>query len=353
MTDRSSVLASIEAKRSSAVTSAQFLSITENAFPIPSNLFIDPEFLETQINPDDIVTAETPAIQIESLLDTLENNFTHIENLEHGWNGYDAPIPNSDSIETAKSFFAHLQRHQFEPNSILASVMGGITIRITNKSRDVFIEFYNNGRILIIQNQKNNIDSEPNIFSISNSIEDFDYAIKQISGFLYLDYSDRMHIQNHSVTEDQHYHEDETLSFRFPKECFISPDSIEFSAIRVPNMSCNRSKYNGKPTDVLCGYYRHSDGSIVSYLDWGVAEFNVADIPNPLLWRSIPFTSIAVHIPKRKNFYHTEIQSFDASNDPINARGIYTEEILAQWRIKLNQNIHVSSPPGKYFPPIE
>ncbi|MCF7809724.1 hypothetical protein K9N50_01910 [bacterium] len=301
------------------------------------------------INYNTILSSNSELDSEVQLSHNIDNNFLKLEKLSVGWDGYKAQIPNSDSLDNAKKFSRLLLKNNIISNSILASVMGGVIIRISARLREVFIEFYNNGKILVMKNDKTTQNDQPSIFSIDDSSDDFEYAIKQIQGFLYFDYPDRMYSNNHRILEDQIYSDSESLYFRFPKSYFINTDNLELGAINVPNMSCNRYKYGGKPEDVLCGYYSRSDGTIVTYIDWGVAEFKVSDIPNPLLWRAIPFYSKAVHIPERKNYYHTEIQSFDSNKNPIEARGAYSEEILMLWREKLRNRLKTPIIPGSLF----
>lgn len=79
--------------------------------------------------------------------DQVFANIDELSELADGWNGYNAPSPNENSVSTAKRFLYSMKEFGKLPTRIAASAVGGIGITQRNNNRKVCVEFFNNSLI--------------------------------------------------------------------------------------------------------------------------------------------------------------------------------------------------------------
>jgi hypothetical protein len=137
-------------------------------------------------------------------------------------------------------------------------------------------------------------------------------------------------------SDDQTFEDDEHLFRGFHPDALCGT-SIELDAIELPDMSVNRGKY-GPPEWVLL-----LDG----FEGWGVASFQVKDIPRELLHLGLLlFTFIPVHVPLKLNYPHSEVRAYDENGNRIKAKERLDPDMHLRWRECLLQKIHVIIFPG-------
>jgi hypothetical protein len=161
--------------------------------------------------------------------------------------------------------------------------------------------------------------------------------------------ADRMLTKYHDIKKDPNFSDSEELYFRFPPNYYEPPDSVNEAGIRPPDMSVNRSKYDGKPRDVLTSYRTLSDGTIEPFIHWGVAQFTAGNIPSAMIDPQIGFRSRIIHDPVPDNFYHSEIRMYN----PKTGKRLRTRnpsETLA-WRLALKRVLTVPIQPSKESEP--
>ena len=100
--------------------------------------------------------------------------------------------------------------------------------------------------------------------------------------------------------EDPDFSASESLYMRVKEEQILSKGGLSNLEIRFPCQSVNRSKYS-EPEDVLIGYNDRG---------FGVAAFNVGDIPDPYYEGSVEYRLKMSHVPWEENFAHSELQTF-------------------------------------------
>lgn len=97
-----------------------------------------------------------------------------MENLEHGWDGYQADPPSTTTIDQARTILQTLYRMNLEPNRVAASAEGGITLAFYNSERYGDIELLNSGEVLAITSSGN---GNPEVWEVSG-----DKQIKEALG---------------------------------------------------------------------------------------------------------------------------------------------------------------------------
>jgi hypothetical protein len=101
--------------------------------------------------------------------------------LREGWNGYTAPAPSEKAILTAKVFVETLLREKYEPKRVAASSVGGVAVTHRRNNRTVYVEFYNDGRVLALFSDD---ISEPVIKRIEPSYKAFKELIAEMRDYL-------------------------------------------------------------------------------------------------------------------------------------------------------------------------
>lgn len=80
----------------------------------------------------------------------LQGKLESFENLEMGWDGYNAAPPSIVSITNARRVLRLLSVAYLKPSSVSPSIVGGIGITIRSDVRKSYIECYNNGSIYLL-----------------------------------------------------------------------------------------------------------------------------------------------------------------------------------------------------------
>lgn len=111
----------------------------------------------------------------------LFEQFNELSNLSDGWDSYDAPAPNSQSIESASSFLELLRPVGLEPTNIGPSVMGGVGFTFGEGKRIGFVEFYNEGDACAILSDG---DSDPITKDVSLTGLGFQSIIADVQDYL-------------------------------------------------------------------------------------------------------------------------------------------------------------------------
>ncbi|MCF6285937.1 MAG: hypothetical protein L3K26_12180 [Candidatus Hydrogenedentes bacterium] len=135
----------------------------------------------------------------------------------------------------------------------------------------------------------------------------------------------------------------EKLYRRFPPEHYKGGMKIPIYAVELPDVSVNRSKHGGKAEyvlyDVVKGTYREH---------FGIVEFSVGDIPNPIpLENQTRVETKVSHEPELLNYFHSEIQAHDEVRGHLkNIEEDIDEEWVAAWRVKMRRALTVVKKPG-------
>jgi hypothetical protein len=114
-----------------------------------------------------------------------------------------------------------------------------------------------------------------------------------------IDRPDRMYRSGRSL--DQVFDESELLYNRCLAE-HIEEERLLATAIRFPDWSVNRAKYS-EPEDVL----------IPDYLDWGIAAFEVGNVPKSLTSPApgnVKYDFRVAHDPVEDNYSHSEVRTY-------------------------------------------
>jgi hypothetical protein len=112
---------------------------------------------------------------------TWAEKFSKISRLQEGWNGYTAPAPTEKAILLAKSFVDTLLREKYEPRRLAPSAVGGVGVTQRKGDRSVYIEFYNDGRVLALFSDNVN---EPQIKRIEPGYQSFKRLIAEMRDYL-------------------------------------------------------------------------------------------------------------------------------------------------------------------------
>jgi len=75
----------------------------------------------------------------------LTDELASLRHCKIGWGGYDAPIPNENSIAAAENALRVLEGLNAEPTAVLPSADAGVGICFTENDHYAHIEFLNNG----------------------------------------------------------------------------------------------------------------------------------------------------------------------------------------------------------------
>ncbi len=156
-----------------------------------------------------------------------------------------------------------------------------------------------------------------------------------------------MYSSNFDLTEDQDFAPKERLFLRFKPDHYKTWGTISLAAIEMPDMSVNREKHGGEPEFVLAGHSK-SGGKKIIYDNWGVASFNVKDIPGEQGFEGEIFSFRPFHQPTRKNFFHSEIRCYDSENIHIDSKELYPDHVKLRWRDRLRHEIQVVIRPGDF-----
>src|SRR5262245_54926616 len=108
---------------------------------------------------------------------TWAEKFSRISRLQEGWNGYTAPAPTETAVLLARSFIDMLVREKYEPRRLAPSVVGGVGVTQRKGKRSVYVEIYNDGRVLALFSDD---VSEPEIKRIEPGYQSFKRLIAEM-----------------------------------------------------------------------------------------------------------------------------------------------------------------------------
>lgn len=134
---------------------------------------------------------------------------------------------------------------------------------------------------------------------------------------------------------DQDFPDNEILYRRFSSKHLMPGPKVNLAAIDLPDMSVNRSKGGGTLEHVLVGNEAY-----------GVFGFFVGDIPSESFHNGRRHSFKPVHVPHRKNYFHSEIQCFDFEGVHIIASEAIPQQILFRWRYQLREKTKVLRTPA-------
>ncbi len=144
------------------------------------------------------------------------------------------------------------------------------------------------------------------------------------------DYPERLWRENRSI--DSNFDPNEKLYRRFPSHWFNREQNrVLPPAFSLPNCSVNREKYS-QPQDVLL---HRASCPTHNCLNWGVASFQVNDIPPHISSSEGNYNLGVVHDPCEYNYSHSEIRAYHhgQDNETTNIKNI----IKKKFRTALSQ----------------
>ncbi len=131
---------------------------------------------------------------------------------------------------------------------------------------------------------------------------------------------------------DMNFDDNEKLYNRFKQE-FLAEGKFLPTGIKFPDWSVNREKYS-EPEDVL----------IPDYLEWGISQFNVSDVPNTLTSTGdIKFDFKVEHDPVEDNYSHSEVRSY--KNGQHNKKIDVNNAVKKRFRQILSEKIVIIKQP--------
>jgi hypothetical protein len=104
-----------------------------------------------------------------------------LRNLGNDWNGYATPAPSDAAIVTAKAFLSAFLGTDFEPSRLAPSVSGGVGITHKNRSRRVYVEFFNDGDVCVLFSDG---ESDPRSRRVKPAYGKFEGLIDEIREYL-------------------------------------------------------------------------------------------------------------------------------------------------------------------------
>jgi hypothetical protein len=112
---------------------------------------------------------------------TWQMKFVQLSKLQDGWNGYDAPAPSEKARRTAESFVDTLLKEKYEPRRLAPSAVGGVGVTQRKGNRSVYVEFYNDGRVLALFSDD---VSEPQVKRVEPGLQSFKKLIAEMRDYL-------------------------------------------------------------------------------------------------------------------------------------------------------------------------
>jgi hypothetical protein len=130
-------------------------------------------------------------------------------------------------------------------------------------------------------------------------------------------------LRRRSRVFDAQFDQFEKLFLRCQKEWIDQHGQVKPANIHFPDQSVNRERYS-KPRDVLLAV--DTRGS-ASFLLWGVAFVQVADIPHPMVSEgNVQYQFTVEHDPLEHNYAHSELR-------------VYKNGVREQTKKKINQEV--------------
>jgi hypothetical protein len=107
--------------------------------------------------------------------------FAELSKLKDGWNGYNAPAPSEQARLTARCFVDILLKEKYEPRRLAPSAVGGVGVTQRKGNRSVYVEFYNDGRVLALFSDD---VSEPEVKRVEPGLQSFKKLIAVMRDYL-------------------------------------------------------------------------------------------------------------------------------------------------------------------------
>lgn len=79
-----------------------------------------------------------------------QDKLRRMEQLKDGWDSYSAPAPSIDVINRARAFLRILKIAKYFPDAVRPSVVGGVGITLREGDSMAYIEFLNDGNVLLL-----------------------------------------------------------------------------------------------------------------------------------------------------------------------------------------------------------
>jgi hypothetical protein len=112
----------------------------------------------------------------------LNERLAELANIAEGWDSYGAPVPMPATIASAERALEKLRFSLLLPEIVAPSAEGGVAIYFSKGSQKAFIEFLNEGEVLLARYGK---DDEPNVKVLRNGLQDLDdQALQEIRDHL-------------------------------------------------------------------------------------------------------------------------------------------------------------------------
>lgn len=112
----------------------------------------------------------------------LNEALSEMTALHEGWDSYGAPVPEPGAIATAVRALDRLKLSMLLPQIVMPSAEGGVSIYFSQGNQKAFIEFLNEGEVLLARYGK---DDEPNVKVLRNGLDDLnDQALQEIRNHL-------------------------------------------------------------------------------------------------------------------------------------------------------------------------
>jgi hypothetical protein len=105
-------------------------------------------------------------------------------NLKAGWNGYAAPAPTPEAIAFARGFISNLLNAQEGPVHVDPSAIGGVGVTRRSGNKLIYVEFYNDGKILALFSDEDDEEADPLIKQIVPGYQSYKDLSSEIRGFL-------------------------------------------------------------------------------------------------------------------------------------------------------------------------
>jgi hypothetical protein len=118
----------------------------------------------------------------EEIFSQLSKRLAELHSLTEDWDSYGAPAPAAETIANAARALEKLRFSLLLPEIIAPSAEGGVAIYFSQGKQKAFIEFLNEGDVLLARYGK---DDEPNVEVLRNGLQDLnDQALQEIRDHL-------------------------------------------------------------------------------------------------------------------------------------------------------------------------
>jgi hypothetical protein len=112
----------------------------------------------------------------------LAERLAELASIAEDWDSYGAPVPLAATIASAERALEKLRFSFLLPEIVAPSAEGGVAIYFSKGSQKAFIEFLNEGEVLLARYGK---DDEPNVKVLCNGLQDLnDQALQEIRDHL-------------------------------------------------------------------------------------------------------------------------------------------------------------------------